>query len=143
MRGAGRAGLSGRFCQTGGSRRKSVMRQDGAVVSPTPPPYPGVPPMPPKKPRPSGWWFAVGGFLLVAAVLAYPFNWRTRLTGLVLGTLLVHALNQGRLLLLWHAFRHDRALFGLLHGTVLPLIMVAFCLLGFLWFAARHGTRPA
>lgn len=82
-------------------------------------------------------------FLLVAALMAYPFTWRTRLTGLVLGALLVHALNQGRLLLLWHTFRHDRTLFGLLHGTVLPLAMVAGCLLGFLWFAARHGARTA
>ncbi len=82
-------------------------------------------------------------FLLIAAVLAYPFPWRVRLTGLLLGTLLVYSLNQARLVLLWHAFQQDRALFGLLHGTVLPLAMVAICLLGFLWFVARHDPRPA
>lgn len=82
-------------------------------------------------------------FLLVAAVLAYPFPWRARLAGLLLGTLLVYGLNQARLVLLWHAFQQDRALFGLLHGTVLPLAMVALCLLGFLWFVARHDPRPA
>lgn len=82
-------------------------------------------------------------FLLVAAVLAYPFPWRARLVGLLLGTLLVYGLNQARLVLLWHAFQQDRALFGLLHGTVLPLVMVAVCLLGFLWFVARHDPRPA
>ncbi|WP_121252285.1 hypothetical protein [Nocardioides ferulae] len=41
------------------------------MASSTPPPYAGVPgavPTPPRKPRPSGWWFAVGVFLLVAAV---------------------------------------------------------------------------
>jgi len=82
-------------------------------------------------------------FLLVAAVLAYPFTWRARLLGLLLGTLLVYVLNQVRLVWLWHAFQQDRALFGLLHGTVLPLVMVAICLLGFLWFVARHDPRPA
>jgi exosortase/archaeosortase family protein len=82
-------------------------------------------------------------FLLVAAILAYPFAWRVRLVGLLLGTLMVYGLNQARLLLLWHAFVHDRALFGLLHGTVLPLVMVAVCLMGFLWFIARHDRRPA
>ncbi len=82
-------------------------------------------------------------FLLVAAVLAYPFPWRVRVLGLVLGTLLVYGLNQTRLVLLWHAFLQDRAFFGLLHGTVLPLAMVALCLLGFLWFVARHDARPA
>lgn len=82
-------------------------------------------------------------FLLVAAVLAYPFPWRACVSGLLLGTLLVYGLNQARLVLLWHAFQQDRALFGLLHGTVLPLTMVAVCLLGFLWFVARHEPRPA
>jgi exosortase/archaeosortase family protein len=82
-------------------------------------------------------------FLLIAAVLAYPFPWRTRLIGSLLGTLLVYGLNQARLVLLWHAFQQDRALFGLLHGTVLPLAMVAVCLLGFLWFVARYDPRPA
>jgi exosortase family protein XrtM len=82
-------------------------------------------------------------FLLMAAVLAYPFAWRSRLAGLLLATLLVYGLNQVRLVLLWHAFQQDRALFGLLHGTVLPLVMVAVCLLGFLWFVARNDPQSA
>jgi len=82
-------------------------------------------------------------FLLVAALLAYPFGWRARLVGLLLGTALVYAMNQLRLVLLWHALQHDRTLFGLLHGTVLPLAMVGVCLLGFLWFVARHEPRAA
>ncbi|MEW5769030.1 MAG: exosortase/archaeosortase family protein [Pseudomonadota bacterium] len=82
-------------------------------------------------------------FLLVAAFVAYPFAWRARLIGIGLGALLVFALNQGRIVALWHAFLHDRALFGLLHGTVLPLALVAICLLFFLAFLARHEPRPA
>ncbi|MEV7428650.1 hypothetical protein AB0N29_03460 [Nocardioides sp. NPDC092400] len=36
---------------------------------PTPPPYAAGPGAPdPRRPRPSGWWFAMGGALLVAAV---------------------------------------------------------------------------
>jgi len=82
-------------------------------------------------------------FLLSAAFLAYPFAWRSRLVGLALGLVLVYLLNQARILLLWQAFLHDRALFGILHGTVLPLAMIAACLAYFLLFLARHEPRPA
>jgi exosortase/archaeosortase family protein len=82
-------------------------------------------------------------FLLTAAFMAYPFAWRPRLLGLGLGALLVFALNQVRIVALWHAFLHDRGLFGLLHGTVLPLALVAVCLVFFLAFIARHDPRPA
>ncbi len=82
-------------------------------------------------------------FLLTAAFLAYPFGWGTRLLGMVLGTLLVFVLNQGRIITLWHAFMSDRALFGLLHGTVLPLVLVAVCLIYFLVFLSRSEPRPS
>lgn len=82
-------------------------------------------------------------FLLIGALLAYPLSWPARLRGLLLGTLLVYGLNLARLIVLWHAFRHDRAVFALLHGTVLPLAMVGACLLAFLWFVARHDRQAA
>ena len=82
-------------------------------------------------------------FLLSAAFLAYPFAWPARLLGLGLGVLLVFVLNQARIVALWHAFLHDRALFGVLHGTVLPLALVAVCLVFFMAFVARHDPRPA
>lgn len=51
-----------------------------------PPPYGGQPPPypapRPQKPRPSGWWFALGGALLVAAVVAFVAG----IAWLVLGT---------------------------------------------------------
>jgi exosortase/archaeosortase family protein len=81
-------------------------------------------------------------FLLVSALLAYPFPWPLRLYGLALGTALVFMLNQVRIIMLWQAFLHDRALFAALHGTVLPLLMVAACLIFFMVFIARHESRP-
>lgn len=82
-------------------------------------------------------------FLLVAAFLAYPFTWQQRATGIAIGTLLIYVLNQVRIVILWHASIHDRGLFGLLHGTVLPLVLVATCLIFFLAFLSHHGHREA
>lgn len=79
-------------------------------------------------------------FLLVAAFLAYPFPWKPRLGGILLGGLLVYGLNQIRLLLLWQAWLTDRAVFGLLHGIALPLALIALCLLYFLVFVRRYGA---
>ncbi|KVW94767.1 hypothetical protein ABW22_11380 [Thiobacillus denitrificans] len=80
-------------------------------------------------------------FLLAAAFIAYPFAWRTRLFGLAAGALLVFALNQVRIVMLWHAFLHDRVWFGILHGTVLPVLLVAACLVFFLAFLGRETPR--
>ena len=76
-------------------------------------------------------------FLLAAAFIAYPFAWRTRLLGLGAGTLLVFVLNQVRIIVLWHVFMHERSVFGVLHGTVLPVLLVAGCLIFFLLFLRR------
>lgn len=80
-------------------------------------------------------------FLLAAAFIAYPFSWRTRVLGLLGGTVLVFALNQTRIIALWYAFLHDRAWFGVLHGTVLPVLLVAACLVFFLAFLRREIPR--
>jgi exosortase/archaeosortase family protein len=77
-------------------------------------------------------------FLLVAAFVAYPFVWRTRLLGIALGVGVVFVLNQARIVLLWQAFKQDKVIFGMLHGTVLPLAMIAGCLAFFLIFLAKH-----
>jgi exosortase family protein XrtM len=80
-------------------------------------------------------------FLLMAAFIAYPFSWCTRLFGLLVGTVLVFALNQARIIVLWHAFLHDRVWFGILHGTVLPVLLVAACLVFFLALLGREASR--
>ncbi len=79
-------------------------------------------------------------FLLVAAFLAHSFAWKPRLGGIALGLVLVYGLNQLRLVLLWQTWLTDRDLFGLLHGTLLPLALIAVCLLYFLAFLRRYGT---
>jgi exosortase family protein XrtM len=82
-------------------------------------------------------------FLLAAAFIAYPLAWRVRGLGIGLGALLVFVLNQARIVLLWHAFGTDRALFSLLHNTVLPLGMIACCFIFFLMFMSRHDAEHA
>jgi exosortase family protein XrtM len=77
-------------------------------------------------------------FLLAAAFIAYPFAWRTRLFGIVLSVLLIYTLNQLRIVLLWWAIRTDPQLFSVLHGTVLPLVLIAA---GTLLFAAFLPQR--
>jgi exosortase/archaeosortase family protein len=79
-------------------------------------------------------------FLLWAAFLAYPFAWRVRLIGFALGAVFIYVINQGRIVALWHAWLIDRDLFAALHGVVLPLVMVACCLVFFLLFLVRHGA---
>jgi len=81
-------------------------------------------------------------FLLMAALVAYPFAWRMRALGMAAGMLLVFALNQARIVVLWHAFLHGRAWFGVLHGTVLPMLLVAVCLIFFLALLGRETPRP-
>lgn len=84
-------------------------------------------------------------FLLVAALLAYPFRWRWRLIGLAAGMPLLFALNQVRLLLLFYSFRTDRALFDQLHGLVAPLLLMMITLAFVAWLIRRDaiGRMPA
>jgi exosortase/archaeosortase family protein len=62
--------------------------------------------------------------LLSSALLVANLPWRQRLLGVAAGLLLVFVLNQLRMLALFHAYRHHRHAFELLHGTLLPLAMV-------------------
>jgi exosortase/archaeosortase family protein len=80
-------------------------------------------------------------FLLVSAMLFAPLPWRSRLLGLAVGAGLVFVLNQARVIALVLAASHDRALFDLLHGTVLPLVLVAAVGAFFLGWLSR-GTEP-
>ena len=69
-------------------------------------------------------------FLLLAALLAYPFSPKLRLVGAVAGAAYVFVINQMRLLALFYSIRNDRALFGEIHGLIAPLVLVA-CTLAF------------
>lgn len=78
-------------------------------------------------------------FLLASALLVAPIGWRRKLAGLALGGLVVFVLNQGRVLALFYAFRSDRGLFDVLHGTVAPLLLI---LATTAFFAAWIGRPP-
>lgn len=81
-------------------------------------------------------------FLLISAILVYPASWPHKLKGAVLGAFLVYALNQVRIVTLYYAFVHDHALFSLLHGIVLPLVLIALSGLFFLaWIDAGRSVR--
>jgi exosortase/archaeosortase family protein len=70
-------------------------------------------------------------FLLLAALLAYPFSWRLRAVGAVAGAAFVFLINQARLLALFYSIRNDRALFDQLHGVIAPGALVLATLLFF------------
>ena len=82
-------------------------------------------------------------FLLCAAMLVAPIAWRARLLGLAVGLPLVFALNQGRVLALFYAFRDDRALFDLLHGALAPLLLIVAVGAFFVLWMARHDDGRA
>ena len=80
-------------------------------------------------------------FLLIAAFATVRLGWRQRLTGLVLGLVLIFALNQARILALFYAYRNQRRLFDLLHTTVLPAVLIAAVALYFYAVLYRSHTR--
>jgi len=79
-------------------------------------------------------------FLLIAAFAAAALPWRQRAAGLALGLGLAFALNQGRIIALFHAFRNHRSLFELLHTTILPVLLVAA--VGLYFHACLRFSRP-
>lgn len=82
-------------------------------------------------------------FLLIAALLVAPITWRRGLIGLVGGTLLVWLLNQARIVTLFYAYRADKELFALLHGTVAPLVMIVFVTIAFvIYLGVPHKEQP-
>lgn len=78
-------------------------------------------------------------FLLASAMLVAPVRWRARLLGLAAGSLVVFALNQGRVLALFFALRTDRGLFDALHGVVCPLMLILGAGVFFAAWLNRYG----
>ena len=76
-------------------------------------------------------------FLLFAALLACPLEWKRRLSGLLGSTVLVFALNQLRLLALFYSSRSDPVLFDRIHGLIAPLLLSAAVLAYFAWLLRR------
>jgi exosortase family protein XrtM len=79
-------------------------------------------------------------FILLAAFLITPLSRSAMLKGILFGTVLVYVLNQARILLLFYAFRADKPLFLLLHGTIAPIALIALAGLFFHWWLMKYGT---
>lgn len=83
-------------------------------------------------------------FLLVAAFMVARLPWRTRLTGVLAGLVMVMVLNQARVLALFYSFRGDKALFNLLHGLIAPLaLVIVTTVFFFLWCNYWDARREA
>ena len=72
-----------------------------------------------------------------------PMPWRARLAGLAAGAVWVFALNQGRVIALFYAFRFDRDLYATLHGAVTPLLMALAAGAFFFAWHARYARPQA
>ncbi|RTL51462.1 MAG: exosortase/archaeosortase family protein [Rhodocyclaceae bacterium] len=70
-------------------------------------------------------------FLLWAGLMAFPMAWRRRAPAIVFGLGLVFILNELRIFALFFALRSDKALFDLLHTTVIPLLLIVGIILYF------------
>lgn len=101
--------------------------------------------------RPGGGINVVNGcdgmetqFLLIAAFAAAPLTRRARLTGGLIGVLVVCALNEARILALFYSQDGHPELFDVLHGFLAPLIMILavgayFCA----WLFQNERTKLA
>ena len=81
--------------------------------------------------------------LLAAAMAVAPMPWRARLAGLAAGAVWVFALNQGRVIALFYAFRFDRDLYATLHGAVTPLLMALAAGAFFFAWHSRYARPQA
>jgi len=81
--------------------------------------------------------------LVTAALLVAPIAPQRKLLGWVAGTLLVFALNQARVLVLFFCFCSHSRWFGPLHGTIAPLGVVLPVTLFFLAWTRRELSAAA
>jgi exosortase/archaeosortase family protein len=65
-------------------------------------------------------------------------RWRATLGGIINGSLLIYAVNELRILALFYAFRTDKALFQLLHGTIAPLILITIAGAFYYFWLQKH-----
>lgn len=80
--------------------------------------------------------------LLIAAIAAFSASWRAKLVGMLFGTVVIYVINQGRIIGLYYALRHERAWFEALHGFVAPTLIILIGALFFMWWIAWAGRGP-
>lgn len=84
--------------------------------------------------------------LLVSAIVAFGAKWKSTLFGIVCGTVLLYAINQGRIVALYYALRHDQKLFDMLHGYVGPTLIIVIAglfFVGWVSYAQYRGRTPS
>ena len=82
-------------------------------------------------------------FLLSAAVLAFSASWRRKLVGLAAATAAVYVLNELRIVALYFVLVSHPAWFVALHASVIPMIVIAFNAMFYLWWTHWATTHNA
>jgi len=77
-------------------------------------------------------------FILIAGLFSVTMAWRAKFSGMLLGLMLIYVVNEIRILVLFYAFRADKALFQLLHGTIAPLALIAIAGLFYHYWLLNH-----
>jgi exosortase/archaeosortase family protein len=80
--------------------------------------------------------------LLLSAFAVAPLSWSAKIRGVLIGALLVFAVNQARILILFYVARADRNLFEQIHATAAP-IAVILAVSGYFYVWLYHSNRRA
>ncbi len=84
-------------------------------------------------------------FLVMAAILAFPTTIKRKLTGLVLGVLLIYSLNLIRISGLYFIVAYYKDWFQVIHTYLAPTLLVIVACLFFAWWAwgaSRTSYEP-
>lgn len=81
--------------------------------------------------------------LLLAAFIAAAGGWRMKVSGVLLGLGIIYLLNQARIVALYFALQHNKALFESIHGLAGPLVIIAVVTLFFAWWIAPRDPQAA
>jgi len=73
--------------------------------------------------------------ILAAGLLAFPATWKTRVHGLLVGSVVAYVLSISRLLILHFTLRYSPQAWEALHGVVLPLGPILIVSLYFLYWS--------
>jgi exosortase H (IPTLxxWG-CTERM-specific) len=81
--------------------------------------------------------------IYAAAVLSFPATWRSRLTGLGLGFLVIQTLNLLRVIALFLTGAYLPGLFASSHTVIWQSVVICCGVLLFVFWAQRYGLRRA
>lgn len=83
----------------------------------------------------------VATILLVSACLAYPLSWKRRLSGVLLGYLLIFSLNLIRIVGLFVAgLKGSAQTFGIVHTYVSQFVVIALAMVFWIYWVGRERT---